>query len=116
MKKCPNCGNEMEDNIDRCVNCGLDTRVVIHRKNTTRLLDKGKEAEKKRKNKILLIEIITIIVIGLVYAKFFMPEVTSIIKENNDIKVKRTCEEEYGGTWDKENNICHTEYSDIEIN
>ena len=115
MIRCPNCGNQIEEGSKTCIYCGSNPDVVIKRNERNRVLDDGKTKNKKRKNRILLIEVITILTIIVIYIQVFIPQIQSLVSTNKDIYKRKTCVEEYNGVWDSTNDICHTDYSDIEI-
>lgn len=118
--KCPNCNKQISDKSTSCIYCGV-TKGTIEQELKANEIKKQKEfisqAEgffHNNKGKIVALEVLTIISLGIIYAVSYLPKIMEYTQRERLINKIEKCES-YGGTWVSDSSLCTTEFGVITI-
>lgn len=106
--KCPSCGREINVNSVKCVYCGVNIEM-------SNLNKKNFKKESKNKKIIILMELMIIIILIILYLILYSKRLGESIDYAHQIRVIKTCEENYEGKWNRIKQICETEVGNIKI-
>lgn len=112
MIKCENCGKDISDKSNSCIYCGV-TLAIANLNNKEKNIKRKKH--KHSNIKIILIELIVIFLLGIIYLNLFGRRIAEYIDLNHQIKLEKMCNENYLGTWNKEEKVCETAAGDMKI-
>lgn len=107
MIKCPICGYEISSTDTKCIKCGSDQYTIQFELKKKDLIAKGKikDTTRKKKNVIIAIELIFIILAVVAYINFFLPSIIDITHNYVKEEKEKKCISE-SGSWNADLNEC----------
>lgn len=107
MIKCPICGYEISSTDTKCIKCGSDKYTIDFELKKNELISKGKikDTSRKKKNIIIIVELLFIILAVIAYINFFLPSILNITKNYVKEEREKKCIAE-SGSWNTDLNEC----------